>query len=131
MRYLAERFELFDRLTQLRGACPQFVEEAGILDRDDRLIGEGLQHGDLPFGAFGPSAADSDRSTGAIGAGTATTLQAACPSQGATDIGSADIRYVATPGVRMARPRLRGRRHRVLRWITSSPSGLTLSQPRA
>ncbi len=60
---LAERLELFDRPTQLRSARLQLVEQPCVLDRDDGLVGEGLEHGDLPFRKHrGFGASDRDHS---------------------------------------------------------------------
>ncbi len=47
---LAEGFELVDRAAELRSACLELLEQPRVLDCDHRLVGEGLQHGDLSFG---------------------------------------------------------------------------------
>src|SRR5829696_8288938 len=41
---------LLQRLAQVVGALAQFVEQARVLDGDDRLIGEGGDQLDLPLG---------------------------------------------------------------------------------
>ncbi len=41
---------LLQRLGQVAITCLQFVEQPCVLDRDDRLVGEGLEHRDLPLG---------------------------------------------------------------------------------
>src|SRR5262245_6334651 len=47
LSHLRERAQLLDRPTKFGGACLQLIEEPSVLDRNHRLIGEGLQHGDL------------------------------------------------------------------------------------
>ena len=44
---LAQRFQLAYRSRQLAGSRFQFLEQPDVLDGDDRLIGEGLEEGDL------------------------------------------------------------------------------------
>ena len=60
---LAGRRLLLQRFGQVAVARLQLVEQPRVLDRDHRLVGEGLEHGDLSFGEhrrFGAS--DGDRS---------------------------------------------------------------------
>src|SRR5207245_10697273 len=47
---LAERPELADRASQLARARLELLEEADVLDGNDRLVGEGLQELGLPVG---------------------------------------------------------------------------------
>src|SRR5947207_4026073 len=47
---LAERLELADRAGELLRPLLQLAEQAGVLDRDHRLIGEGLEERDLVLG---------------------------------------------------------------------------------
>ena len=46
---LAERLQLFDRLREFAGARLPLVEQPHVLDRDPRLIGEGLGQLNLLF----------------------------------------------------------------------------------
>ena len=46
--HLAERLELADRVGELARPGLQLLEEADVLDRDHRLVGEGLHQADLP-----------------------------------------------------------------------------------
>ena len=50
LRYFAERAQFLDRAAKLIGALTQVVQQAGILDGDDRLVGEILQQLDLLVG---------------------------------------------------------------------------------
>ena len=43
LRHVADRRLLLQRFAQLLGACLDFVEEPCVLDRNDGLVGEGLQ----------------------------------------------------------------------------------------
>ena len=45
---IAERRELRHRARQLGRPGFELVEQAHVLDGDDRLVGEGLEQGDLP-----------------------------------------------------------------------------------
>jgi hypothetical protein len=63
---LAGRGLLFERLGQLAIARLQLVEQPGVLDRDHRLFGEGLQQGDLR-GRPGPRIAPRDSDGTPIG----------------------------------------------------------------
>ena len=47
LRHFAERAQLPDRAAKLIGALAQFVQQPNILDRDGRLVGEGLDQSDL------------------------------------------------------------------------------------
>ena len=62
---LAERLQLIDRSSQLARARLQLLEQAHVLDRDDRLIGEGLEQRDLLLGEgpdlHAPDRHDADR----------------------------------------------------------------------
>jgi hypothetical protein len=40
---------LLQCLAEIICSLPQFVEQPGVLDGDDRLVGEGLKQGDLSF----------------------------------------------------------------------------------
>ena len=54
----AQHLQFVDRTPELGGAGTQFVEQARVLDRDDRLIGKGRDQRDLLFGErldIGPS----------------------------------------------------------------------------
>src|SRR3990172_4476888 len=55
------RLGFFDRSSQLAGPCLQFLEEADVLDGDDRLVGEGFDQLDLLFRELtDPCPADRD-----------------------------------------------------------------------
>ena len=41
---------MLQRLAQFRVAFLEFLEEPDVLDRDDRLVGEGFKQCDLLFG---------------------------------------------------------------------------------
>ena len=45
--HFAERAQLIDRAAKFIGALAQFVQQSNILDRDDCLVGEGLDQRDL------------------------------------------------------------------------------------
>ncbi|HSD87101.1 MAG TPA: hypothetical protein VLB44_06285, partial [Kofleriaceae bacterium] len=64
---LAGRSLSVERLREVAIASGQFVEQAGVFDGDHRLVGERLQHRDLPVGErpeLGASDADgADRSS--------------------------------------------------------------------
>ena len=49
-QHFLERLQFGDRAGQLVGAGLQFAEQPRVLDRDDRLVGEGAHQLDLPLG---------------------------------------------------------------------------------
>ncbi len=49
-QHFLERLQFGDRAGQLVGAGLQFAEQPRVLDRDDRLVGEGAHQLDLPVG---------------------------------------------------------------------------------
>ena len=50
LQHVARRGLVFERLLEIVGALAQFVEQPRVLDRDDRLVGEGAHQLDLPLG---------------------------------------------------------------------------------
>src|SRR5215218_10462202 len=52
LQHLRGRSLLLQRLGQFVGALAQFIEQPDVLDRDDRLVGEGLHESDLCGGEW-------------------------------------------------------------------------------
>ena len=50
LEHIAGRGLVFERFLEVAGALLQFTEQPRVLDRDDRLVGEGANQLDLPLG---------------------------------------------------------------------------------